>query len=169
MTEEQLEFLRNHTGIPEEDYKYCVFNEHGVFTPKYDVEGNRIAAGEDSYNEYLNPPDKQPSQMEVLEKRVDKVETDNLDTLSTMFELDFRVMDIEDILMTVNPNTIEKLNMRGASKMALKPYEMAKTLILAGEYDKDDMEYKLGKYLERKRITEEEYKEALMDAQELIK
>lgn len=55
--------------------------------------------------------------------------------------------------------------------MAMTVFQQAQTLILAGKYDRDDMEYKLTRYLDKKRITKAEYDEliALMDAQELVK
>lgn len=55
--------------------------------------------------------------------------------------------------------------------MAMTVFQQAQTLILAGKYDREDMEYKLRRYKEGKRITQDEYDEliAMMDAQELVK
>lgn len=51
------------------------------------------------------------------------------------------------------------------------PYDMMKTLILADQYDRDDMLMKMDKYLKYNRISQEEYNEllALMDADEVVK
>ncbi len=95
MTEEQLEFLRNNTSVPEEDYRYCIFNEHGVFTPKYNSDGVRIGTGEDSYNEYLNPPQKQPDELEILTSRVDGLENINAGLLLENAEHQINIQEQE--------------------------------------------------------------------------
>ncbi len=53
--------------------------------------------------------------------------------------------------------------------MIYTPYTMMKILILSGNYDREDIEYKASRYLKGKRITQDEYEEiiALMDADEL--
>lgn len=55
--------------------------------------------------------------------------------------------------------------------MAMTVFQQAQTLILAGKYERTDMEYKLKRYLDKNRITKTEYDEliAMMDAQELVK
>ena len=55
--------------------------------------------------------------------------------------------------------------------MALTQYEIAKRLILLGEYNRFSMEYKLDRYKDRGIITEEQYNEliGLMDADEVMK
>ena len=55
--------------------------------------------------------------------------------------------------------------------MAMTVFQQAQTLILAGKYERADMEYKLKRYLDKNRITKAEYDEliAMMDAQELVK
>ena len=96
---------------------------------------------------------------------VDSVrETGDLELLSSDFELDFRLMEIEfalDIPMTFSA--------KGVNGMARTPYEMAKTLILGGKYEREDMETKLKLYRDRGKLTVAEYEEliALMDANEL--
>lgn len=49
------------------------------------------------------------------------------------------------------------------------PYDMMKIVILSDNYERADIEYKAGRYLKGKRITQEQYDEiiALMDADEL--
>ena len=61
------------------------------------------------------------------------------------------------------------LSVKGVSSMARTPFEMAKTLILGGKYEREDMETKLKVYRDRGKITVAEYEEliALMDANEL--
>lgn len=107
------------------------------------------------------------------------LETENINMLATTFDLDFRVFELECLIedSVYQMSTIEscKLNintkeMRGNKTMALSQYEMAKKLILLGEYNREDMEYKLNRYLNRKVITQTEYDEliALIDANELL-
>lgn len=82
------------------------------------------------------------------------------------FETDFRIMEIEFALdIPIN------LNLKGMKNMAVRtPYDMAKIVILGGNYDRADMEYKLSVYVKRGRMTQEEHDEliALMDAQEIV-
>ena len=56
------------------------------------------------------------------------------------------------------------------TKVLITESQQAKTLILAGKYEREDMEYKLNRYKAAGRITVEEYEEliALMDARELV-
>lgn len=58
--------------------------------------------------------------------------------------------------------------MKNSRKMS--PYDMMKTLILSGDFDRADFEYKISRYLAGKRITQIEADEliALMDASELV-
>lgn len=51
------------------------------------------------------------------------------------------------------------------------PYDMMKTLILADQYNREDMILKMDKYLQYNKITQDEYDEllALMDANEMVK
>lgn len=92
----------------------------------------------------------------------------DLELMSSQFELDFRLFEIEmnlDMPMALNTR-----NVRGVKAMAMTVYQQAKTLILAGKYEREDMEYKLNRYKSAGRITVEEYDEliALMDARELV-
>lgn len=114
-----------------------------------------------------------------IESDIDGLKAENIDMLATTFDLDFRVFELEclidDSVYQMSPIESCKLNintkeMRGNKTMALSQYEMAKKLILLGEYNREDMEYKLNRYLNRKVITQTEYDEliALMDASELL-
>lgn len=89
----------------------------------------------------------------------------DLELMSQQFDLDFRIFEIETTL------DISTFNLKGAKNMAMTVFQQAQTLILAGKYDRDDMEYKLTRYLDKNRITKAEYDEliAMMDAQELVK
>lgn len=89
----------------------------------------------------------------------------DLELMSQQFDLDFRIFEIETTL------DISTFNLKGAKNMAMTIYLQAQTLILAGKYDREDMEYKLTRYLDKNRITKAEYDEliAMMDAQELVK
>lgn len=89
----------------------------------------------------------------------------DLELMSSQFELDFRLFEIE-----MNLDMPMMATMRGVKSMAMTVYQQAKTLILAGKYEREDMEYKLNRYKAAGRITVEEYDEliALMDARELV-
>ena len=89
----------------------------------------------------------------------------DLELMSSQFELDFRIFEIE-----MNLDMPMMAMMRGVKSMAMTVYQQAKTLILAGKYERENMEYKLNRYKEAGRITVEEYEEliALMDARELV-
>ena len=102
---------------------------------------------------------------EIKETSTSSVNGD-LELMSQQFDLDFRIFEIETTLDI--PTT---LNIKGAKNMAMTIYLQAQTLILAGKYDREDMEYKLTRYLDKNRITKTEYDEliAMMDAQELTK
>lgn len=90
----------------------------------------------------------------------------DLELMSQQFDLDFRIFEIETTL-----DIPTQLNLKGAKNMAMTVFQQAQTLILAGKYDREDMEYKLKRYLDKNRITKTEYDEliAMMDAQELVK
>ena len=89
----------------------------------------------------------------------------DLELMSSQFELDFRLFEIE-----MNLDMPMMAMMRGVKSMAMTVYQQAKTLILAGKYEREDMEYKLNRYKAAGRIAVEEYEEliALMDARELV-
>lgn len=101
---------------------------------------------------------------EVAETKAQSINGD-LDLMSQQFDLDFRIFEIETTL------DISLFNSKGAKNMAVSIYKQAQTLILAGKYERTDMEHKLARYLERNRITKAEYDEliSMMDAQELVK
>lgn len=93
-------------------------------------------------------------------------EDGDVELLGYNFDLDFRLLEIECALDL--PMTLSARSTKGANDM--NTYKTAKTLILAGNYEREDMEYKLSVYLKRGRLTQEEYDEliALMDARELV-
>lgn len=101
---------------------------------------------------------------EIVETAKSSVSGD-LELMSSQFELDFRLFEIE-----MNLDMPMMAMMKGAKSMAMTVYQQAKTLILAGKYDREDMEYKLGRYKDGKRITQDEYDEliALMNAHDLM-
>lgn len=102
----------------------------------------------------------------TLEEKVEYLESETLNLLSTDLDLDFRLMEIEiTIGQPINLN-----RSRGVKTMARTPYEMMKILILNGEYDKEDMINKINVYYERGRITLEQKNEllGLIEASELI-
>lgn len=102
---------------------------------------------------------------ELAETKAQSINGD-LELMSQQFDLDFRIFEIETTL-----DIPTQLNIKGAKNMAMTVFQQAQTLILAGKYDREDMEYKLARYLERNRITKAEYDEliSMMDAQELVK
>lgn len=93
---------------------------------------------------------------------------EDLDLMASNLELDFRIMDIEFVLDTSINNSNKKYKLKGNDTMS--PYTMMKKLILAGRYEKEDMEYKISVYLQRGRITEVEAQELrdLILANEII-
>ena len=66
----------------------------------------------------------------------------DLELMSSQFELDFRLFEIE-----MNLDMPMMAMMRGVKSMAMTVYQQAKTLILAGKYEREDMEYKLNRYM----------------------
>lgn len=90
-------------------------------------------------------------------------QTLSLEALVMDFNTDYRLMEIEAAVGI--PMT---LSVKGGKGVALSPYEMAKKLILADNYERQDMENKLKMYVKRGRMTEEERQELLhlMDVQE---
>lgn len=102
---------------------------------------------------------------EIKETSTSSVNGD-LELMSQQFDLDFRIFEIETTL-----DIPTQLNLKGVKNMAMTVFQQAQTLILAGKYDREDMEYKLTRYLDKNRITKTEYDEliAMMDAQELMK
>lgn len=112
-----------------------------------------------------------------LNKKVEELQEDNLNLLNSNFDLDFRVFEIELLIEELTDtseysislasenlnNTNKKRTIRiGDDKMALNSvYQQAKRLILLGAYEKEDMTYKLTKYLSKDRITQQEYDELL--------
>lgn len=102
---------------------------------------------------------------ELAETKAQSINMD-LDLMSQQFDLDFRIFEIETTL-----DIPTQINLKGAKNMAMTVFQQAQTLILAGKYERADMEYKLKRYLDKNRITKAEYDEliAMMDAQELVK
>ena len=101
----------------------------------------------------------------VIEETANSSVNGDLELMSSQFELDFRLFEIE-----MNLDMPMMAMMRGVKSMAMTVYQQAKTLILAGKYEREDMEYKLNRYKAAGRIAVEEYEEliALMDARELV-
>ncbi|MCU7205945.1 hypothetical protein [Turicibacter sp. GALT-G1] len=101
----------------------------------------------------------------VIEETANSSVNGDLELMSSQFELDFRLFEIE-----MNLDMPMMAMMRGVKSMAMTVYQQAKTLILAGKYEREGMEYKLNRYKAAGRITVEEYEEliALMDARELV-
>ena len=101
----------------------------------------------------------------VIEETANSSVNGDLELMSSQFELDFRLFEIE-----MNLDMPMMAMMRGVKSMAMTVYQQAKTLILAGKYEREGMEYKLNRYKAAGRIAVEEYEEliALMDARELV-
>lgn len=102
----------------------------------------------------------------AVAENIEEVKASNVESLSYIFDLDFRVLELEyafnlPMAISTSSGVLKDMNV----------YKIAKTLILAGEYEREDMEYKLSVHLKRNRITRDEYDElvALMDARELVK
>lgn len=119
----------------------------------------------DLFEEYVIEQSDIP-QDPTIHDRVETLERENVDLLRSNFDLDFRVFEIECIIEDSTPATI---SLKGEKNMARTQYEQAKKLILLGEYERADMEYKLGRYRDRGVITVDQHNEliALMDADEM--
>ncbi len=107
---------------------------------------------------------------EKLKEEVDiktlKLHGQDIELTNSDLDLDFRIFELEmSIGRPVN------LNMKGMGSMARSPFEMMKILVLNNNYYREDIEYKAGRYLQGKRMTQAEYDEiiSLMDANELVK
>ena len=163
------------------DTNYSFFSDFIYLRKNYDFDrnpNNFISVPYSIWGTYLK--DELPiTTAKKIESDIDGLKAENIDMLATTFDLDFRVFELEclidDSVYQMSPIESCKLNintkeMRGNKTMALSQYEMAKKLILLGEYNREDMEYKLNRYLNRKVITQTEYDEliALMDASELL-
>lgn len=136
------------------DYVYLAINANEndyIEISEYDIEGYE--------------PKKE---VDKINKKIKEMEEENINMLSTTFELDFRVFELECFLedSVLFTNKLE----RGKRNMALSQYEIAKKLILLGEYDEFNMKYKLERYKDRGVITEEQYNEliTLMDLNEMM-
>lgn len=106
---------------------------------------------------------KQRQQIETLEEEnqelsnklklaITSSEQNDSELLAQSFELDFRIMEVESALNLPMAATFQL----GGKAMAMTPYDMAKKLILAGNYERTDMEHKLNIYVSKKRMTEAE-------------
>ena len=91
----------------------------------------------------------------LSDEELEELQKENIYLLSTTFELDFRLFELEWL---IEDATKTKLGDRGKT-ITLTQYEMAKKLILLGAYDRFSMKYKLDKYKNRGIITEEQYNE----------
>ena len=96
---------------------------------------------------------------ELQEKDKELANEDDLLTAKDL-DMDFRIFELEEQLTP----EIAKLSMSHNS-----PYPMIKRCIEKGLYEKEDMLYKMNRYLHGKRLTQEEYDHiiALMDADEI--
>lgn len=116
----------------------------------------------------------------IVSKEVDKGKPSDIDVLknessnilSSTLDIDFRLMEVETIIMdstqSVSTNYNLLKNVKGSGNMT--PYEMMYTLILADNYERADFEYKIPVYVKRGRMTQEEADKlaAMMDAKEFV-
>ena len=163
--------LENENGLrvlyPENGYKlYSQINNS-----YHDFVYLGINANENDYieiSEYDIEGYEPKKEVDKINKKIKEMEEENINMLSTTFELDFRVFELECFLedSVLFTNKLE----RGKRNMALSQYEIAKKLILLGEYDEFNMKYKLERYKDRGVITEEQYNEliTLMDLNEMM-
>lgn len=111
---------------------------------------------------------RQRQQIEILEKEnqvlsnelelaITSSEQNDGELLAQSFELDFRMMEVESALNLPMAATFQL----GGKAMAMTPYDMAKKLILASNYERSDMERKLDVYVSKKRMTEVERQELI--------
>ncbi len=134
-------------------------NVYNAFENKQSLELVKVDAIEPNHEEVVIS--------DSLDKRVEELEIELVETKTQSIngDLDLMSQQFENLDMPM------MATMRGVKSMAMTVYQQAKILILAGKYEREDMEYKLNRYKEGKRITQDEYDEliAMMDAQELTK
>ncbi|MGL4451384.1 MAG: hypothetical protein ACRCTZ_09360, partial [Sarcina sp.] len=109
-----------------------------------------------------------------LEKDLSSVETQSMDNLALSFDTDFRLCEVEWALedqgILTPIDVFKNLINFGGITMAMSRYEQAKTLILAGNYNRTKLTMQLKRHHEQGNITTAELEEllALMDARELV-
>ena len=99
-----------------------------IYLGKYDNLEDYVEVHIDNIEDY--EPKKE---VDKINKKLKLMEEENINMLSTTFELDFRVFELEcfledNILLSINKLSINKLE-RGKRTMALTQYEIAKKLI----------------------------------------
>ena len=108
----------------------------------------------------------------TLENRVTLLEDYDIDIIATTFDIDFRLCEIEWVLEDLGITEIEAVSVfkGGIKTMALSRYELAKTMILGGKYNKETLTRQLVAYLSRGYISQDEHNEliSLMEARELV-
>ena len=104
---------------------------------------------------------------ETNSQKILKLENDNIFLTKSSFDLDFRLFEVECLIQDSKPVSF---NMNDERKSTMNQYLMAKKLIIANAYEREEMEYRLGRYKDRNVITQSQYDEliALMDANEIV-
>lgn len=109
-----------------------------------------------------------------LQRVEEKGDQADLEQLSTTWEIDYRVSELEWFIednMSPTMTVAETINLKlGGNTMALSRFEQAKIMILGGAYNRETLERQLKRYYEKGDLTKDEYETliALMDAKELV-
>ena len=109
-----------------------------------------------------------------LQRVEEKGDQADLEQLSTTWEIDYRVSELEWFIednMSPTMSVAETMNLKlGGNTMALSRFEQAKIMILGGAYNRETLERQLKRYYEKGDLTKDEYETliALMDAKELV-
>lgn len=109
-----------------------------------------------------------------LQRVEEKGDQADLEQLSTTWEIDYRVSELEWFIednMSPTMSVAKTMNLKlGGNTMALSRFEQAKIMILGGAYNRETLERQLKRYYEKGDLTKDEYETliALMDAKELV-
>ena len=119
---------------------------------------------------WKNFVDDDSTDIDILNEKVKTLEEDNevlkkenLSLLRGHFDLDFRVFELEWMLEDMFSSNYSIKAMKSiVDSPASNQYVMAKKIIEAGSYKRTDIEYKLGRYLDKNVITKDEYDELII-------
>lgn len=108
-----------------------------------------------------------------IQSQTDFNESYFLKQLSTTWEIDYRVSELEWLLEDHLSSAVkinETVNMKTSCPIALSRFEQAKSMILGESYNRATLERQLKRYYEKDHLTKDEYETliALMDGKELV-
>ena len=108
-------------------------------------------------NVKLNYTGKIPN-LSVMKNNISIIEERNINTIANNFDMDFRLIELEQAL---KESKLNLTNARKSNNISSNRFQQAKILILANRYNKEKMTYQLSKYLERGYLNQEEFDELI--------